>query len=252
MNLRLIWLAFATAVIASSATKADFGLIGIKAFENARLTAFCDGSVAPNPCAITLEFHDIGGNTLKQSTLTLQPGTGGFLDFTASASGFGGPVLINPCFDVLRGAAFASLEVFDVFTLRTRILINWGDRSLAKTGDVDFGLAGITRSDTARLGAFCEADGSVAPPPCDITFEFHDIQGNAIKQSRMTLQPDTGGFLDLKWSETGTTARRVELSPCFKVAVGGGPAVGTLAVVDNFSGLTLAQAYPATLAVAVQ
>jgi hypothetical protein len=250
VNIRAIWLAFATAALAAAATEADFGLIGITAFEDARLTAYCDGSVAPNPCAVTFTFHDINGRTLKQATLTLQPGTGGFLDFTPAQSGFGSPVQIDPCWKVLRGAAFASLEVFDTFTQRTRILINWGDRSLARTGDVDFGLAGITRSDTARLGAFCEADGSVVPPPCDVTFEFHDIQGKLIKQSRMTLQPDTGGFLDLRWAETGSTARRVEIDPCWKVS--GGPAVGTLAIVDDFSGLTLAQAYPAALAVAAQ
>jgi hypothetical protein len=247
--MKIICLALATAALAAAATEADFGLIGITAFEDARLTAYCDGSVAPIPCAIMLAFHDINGRTLKETTLTLQPGMGGFLDFTPPQSG--SPVQIQPCFKVLRGAARASLEVFDIYSQRTRILINWGDRSMAATGDVDFALAGITPFDTARLGAFCQGDGSVMPPPCDITFEFHDLQGRVLKTSRMTLQPDTGGFLDLKWSETGSTSRRVELSPCFKVAVGGGPAVGTLAVVDNFTGLTLSQGYPAVLAVAV-
>jgi hypothetical protein len=251
MNIRVVCLALAMGALAAAATEADFGLIGITGFENARLTADCDGSVVPGPCAITLTFHDINGRTLKEATLTLQPGTGGFLDFTPAQGAFGVPVLLDPCVKVLRGAAFLSLEVFDTFTQRTRILINWGDRSLARTGDVDFAVAGITSFDTARLGAFCEADGSVMPPPCDVTLEFHDLQGNLLKQSRMTLQPDTGGFLDLRWSETRSISRRVELDPCVKVAVSGGPAVGTFAIVDNFIGLTLVQAYPATLAVAV-
>jgi hypothetical protein len=49
---------------------------------------------------------DIQGATLKQATLTLQPGTGGFLDFASDR-----PSLvpqraeINPFFTVLRGGA---------------------------------------------------------------------------------------------------------------------------------------------------
>ena len=86
MKIRLICLAFATAALAAAETEADFGLIGIAAFEDARLTAYCDGSVAPNPCAVTFTFHDINGRTLKQATLTLQPGTGGFLDACGAAA----------------------------------------------------------------------------------------------------------------------------------------------------------------------
>ena len=219
-------------------------------FENAQLTAYCDGSVAASPCDFTLTFHDVNGRTLKQATLTLQPGTGGFLDFTPSPAILGSPNELDPCVKVLRGAGFASLEIFDMFTQRTRILLNWGDRSLPRTGDIDFALAGITPFHTARLGAYCEGEGSVMPPPCDVTLEFHDIQGRLLKQSRMTLQPDTGGFLDLRWLETGSPSRKVEIQPCIKVA--GGAAIGTLAIVDNFSGLTLTQAYPAALAAAAQ
>ena len=102
----------------------------------------------------------------------------------------------------------ASLEVFDIFTERTRILINWGDRPVARTGDVDFGLAGITPFDTGRLSAYCEGDGSVAPPACDITFEFHDMAGKLIKQSRMILPGNTGGYLDVKWADLFPLAGR--------------------------------------------
>ena len=251
MNVRVMCLVVASIVLPglclpSTAAQADFGLIGITAFENARLTAYCDGSVAPNPCAVTLEFHDLGGRTLKQSTLTLPAGSCGFLDFTPPPAAFGGPIQIDPCFDILRGAAFTSLEVFDTFSQRTRILVNWGDRSLPKRGDVDFATAGITPNDKMRLGAFCEGDGSVMPPPCDVTFEFHDQQGNTIKQSRLMLQPGTGGFVDLTWLETRSPSRRVEITPCFKVATGA--VVGSLEIVDNFFGLTLVQAYPAALA----
>ena len=252
MNIRFVFLAFAVAALAS-ATDANFGLIGIAGFETGRLTAYCDGSVAPTPCDITFEFHHISGRMLKQATVTLQPGTGGFLDLTAAETGIAGMVQIDPCWIVTRGVALASFEVFDNFSLRTRILINWGDRSVPRSGDVDFGLAGITSFDTARLSAFCTDEQivrDVPPGPCDVTFEFHDINGRTLKQSRMTLQPGTGGFLDLRWQETGSPARRVEAPPCLRV--GGGAAVGSLTIVDNSTGLSIAQAYPAALASGAQ
>src|SRR5947207_1132086 len=135
MNRRLVFLAFATAALASAATDANFGLIGIARFETARLTEYCDGSVVPTPCDITFEFHDMGGRTLKQATMTLQPGTGGFLVLTPAEGTPPEPVRgqIDPCWKVLRGVALASLEVFDNFSLRTRILINWGDRSVPRS-----------------------------------------------------------------------------------------------------------------------
>jgi hypothetical protein len=240
-----LFITFGMAAAAAAATEADFGLIGLTAVENARLTAYCDGSVAPAPCEITLEFHHISGRTLKQATLILQPGTGGFLDFSAAQSGIAGLVQIDPCWKVIRGAGFASLQVFDSFTQRTRLLINWGDRSTARTGDIDFGIAGLTQFDTARLSAFCEGDGSVEPSPCSITFEFHDLSGRVLKQTLLTLQPETGGFVDLRFAEAGTGGRRLELEPFLKVERGS--AVGAFAIVDNFTGLTLVQAYPAAL-----
>src|SRR5204862_4598687 len=101
MNRRLVFLAFTTAALASAAD-ANFGLIGIARFETARLTAYCDGSVTPTPCDITFEFHDIGGRTLKQAAMTLQPGTGGFVDLTPAETGIAGMVQIDPCWKVLR------------------------------------------------------------------------------------------------------------------------------------------------------
>ena len=246
LNLGIV---FCLSAAAASAMEADFGLIGLTTFENARLTAYCDGSVTPTPCDITFTFTHVGGRILKQSTLTLQPGTSGFLDLSAAQTGIAGLVQIDPCWKVLRGAAFASLQVFDTFTQRTRILINWGDRSVAQTGSVDFALVGITQFDTARMGAFCEGDGSVTPSPCSILFEFHDAAGKTVKQSRLILEPETGGFVDLKYAETGGTGRRVELQPCFTVERG--TAVGSLSTIDNFTGLTITQAYPAALARAI-
>lgn len=246
---RTMHVALLTLATASAGTAADFhfGPIQIASFENARLTAYCDGSVTP--CEVTFLFVHGGGRLLKQATMTIQPGTSGFLDLAAAQTGISGPVLIEPCWKVTRGAVLASLEVFDVFSLRTRILINWGDRSVPRLGDIDLGLVGITPFDTGRLSAFCPAEQDTPGRPalpCDVTFEFHDAQGRLLKQTDITLQPGTSGFADLRFAETRTAARRVEIEPCWKVA--GGAAAATFSVLDTFSGLTIAQAYPATLA----
>lgn len=255
MTTRIVCLGLFTAAMAVAA-QGDFGLVGISSIDTARLTAYCDddATATPSACDITFLFLGSRGTVLKQSTITVQPGNSGFLDF--NLAGGSSPVEIQPCWKVLRGTAMASLEVFDIFTERTRILINWGDRPVARTGDVDFGLAGITPFDTGRLSAYCEGDGSVAPPACDITFEFHDMAGRLIKQSRMILPANSGGYVDVKWAEIGTTARRVEIQPCWKGAVGGivplGSAIATFAVIDNFTGMTLAQTSPAAPLSAVQ
>ncbi len=232
------------------AAEADFGLVTLGASDTARLTAFCvpppgnDRGVMP-PCLVTLEFHDIGGATLNTTTLTLQPGTGGYLDQPASVDR---PNAIVPCIKVLRGPAQATLEIFDSFSQRTRILaVNPpdGDRGANDPpepvrGDVDFGLAGITSSDRGRLGVLCASDGSRS---CDVTLEFHDAQGNTLKSARMMLAPGMGGVLDILWSEIGTRTPRGEIQPCFKVA--DGAAIGTFEVLDSSTSAPLAHMSPA-------
>jgi hypothetical protein len=207
---------------AAAAGEADFGLMGITGFESARLNAFCDGSVVLTPCDITFEFHDINGRTLKQVSTIVQPESTGFVDFTLGASLFvPGRVEIDPCFTILRGTAQASVEIFDNFTQRTRILIDWGDGSRARSAaDVDFGAVAITRSDIARMGAFGEGDGSVMPA-CE------------------------GAYLGLRYFEAGSTATRVSIEPCWTVA--NGAAVLDVQTVDSFTGFTLTQGYPAAL-----
>jgi hypothetical protein len=245
MKTCLALLAILAAVLpAAAAVDADFGLVGITGFETARLNAFCDGSVVPTPCDITFEFHDINGRTLKQVSMVIQPETSGFVDFSVGAATFvPGRVEIDPCFKIIRGTAQASVEIFDNFTQRTRLLINWGDGARARSAaDVDFGTVAITRSDIARMGAFCEGDGSVMPA-CDITFEFHDANGRVLKLERKSVPAGTGAFLDLRYSEVGSTERRVSIDPCWTVA--NGAAVLDLQTVDSFTGLTLTQAYPA-------
>jgi hypothetical protein len=248
MKTCLVFLALMAAVLpAAAAVDADFGLIGITGFETARLNAFCDGSVVPTPCDITFEFHDINGRTLKQVSMILQPETSGFADFSVGAATFvPGRIEIDPCFKILRGTAQGSVEIFDNFTQRTRMLINWGDGARARSAaDVDFGTVAITRSDIARMGASCEGDGSVVPAPCDITFEFHDANGRVLKSERKSVPAGTGAYFDLNYAESGSTERRVLIDPCWTVA--NGAAVLDLQTVDSFTGLTLTQGYPAAL-----
>ncbi len=254
MKTRIVWLALIPAAL-SVAGDSHFGLVTVGRIDTVRLTAVCDNdsSTTPTPCDIVFELHDIQGAILKQSRMALQPGTGGFLDFNSTSPN---PVELEPCWKVAGGVAVASLEIFDIFSQRAGVLINWGDRSAPRTGDVDFGLVGLTPLDTLRLGVFCAGDGSVTPPPCDVTFNFSDAQGRTLKQSRLILAAGASGWLDLKWSELGASASRVEIQPCWKVASGGasplGPVVGSLAVLDRFTGLTIAQSYPAALVSAIQ
>jgi hypothetical protein len=95
------------------------------------------------------------------------------------------------------------------------------------------------------MSASCEGDGSVVPPPCDITFEFHDANGRVLKAARMSVPAGTGAYLDLRYPETGSTERRVSIDPCWTVA--NGAAVLDLQTVDSFTGLTLTQGYPSAL-----
>lgn len=229
----------------AGATEVHFGPTAMAGSETARLNAYCDGSVAPAPCQITFEFRSPDGRILLQQTVSVQPGTSAFLDLPGAKAGLGrGPGQIDPCWDIAFGAALASLEIFDTGNQRTRLLINWGDRSLPRTGDIDFSPAGFTRNQTARLGAFCPDDQRTA---CDVTFEFHDAAGNILKQSRARLLPGTSGFLDLSPSDTASRDSRITLDPCVKVA--DGAAVATLGIIDE-GGQPGVQAYPGTLAIA--
>lgn len=253
MKRRLALFMFAAGL--AMAADADFGVTGITSFETARLTAFCRNDadrtgIAPDSCDVIFEFHGLQGRSLKRSVMTLPPGTGAFLDLRGVEAGAAAtPGEIIPCVIVGRGIAVISFQTFDNFTTRSNLLLNWADRSLARSGDLDFGPAGITPVDTVRLGAFCPDDATrtgLPPDPCAVTFQFHDLRGRLMKQSKITLQPGTGGSLDLRSAEIGSTAGRVEIIPC--VLVGRGMAVGSVRVVDNFTGHANVLAYPAVLA----
>lgn len=250
MKFYIVLSALSLAALPAAAAEADFGMIGVTPFETARLNAFCDGSVVPTPCDVTFEFHDIKGNTLKQASLTLQPEASGFVDFALTTlAALPGRVEIRPCIKVLRGTAQSSLELVENFTQRTRLLIAWTGAAAPKSGaDVDFGAAGITRFDTARIGASCQGE-STDSPSCAVALEFHDAGGRTIKTSRLTIAPGASAFLDLAFAETGAAGGRVTIDPCWTVATGA--AVLSLQTIDTFSGLTITQAYPGAMASAL-
>ena len=223
---------------------------GITPIETARLGAYCSdepvGGLPASPCLVILIFHDLTGRVLKQSSETLQPGTGGHLDLRTSDFGLTarrGEII--PCLRVAGGAAFGNVQIFDNFSQRTRVMTNHADRLQARTGELHFGLAGITPFDTLRLNAFCpdEATRAGGAEPCDVTFIFHNNAGRILKQATVTLQPGKAGFLDVRAAEIGLTARRGEVIPCIRVARGG--AIANFEMIDTFTSLTLLLANPA-------
>ena len=225
-----------------NAAEVHYGLMGITSVDNARLSVYCseEGTpmTPPEACAVEFHFHDIRGRIVKQSAATLVPGTTGFLEIRSAEVG-GGRVGMDPCLRVGSGRAFGSLRIFDNFTLRQRVFANGANLIQARGGEVHFGVAGITGAETARLNALClDALG------CEATFIFHISGGRILKQATITLEPGAGGFLDLRASEAGITARSGEIIPC--VRVGRGSAVSNFEMIDTITGLTTQVAYPAT------
>jgi len=251
MNIRLSAICIGLiAVIPAAAAEIHFGVAGITPIETARLAAFCSdepiGGLPPAPCIVSFLFHDPAGRILKQSSETLQPGTGGHLDLRTSDFGLTarrGEII--PCIKVAGGAAFGNVQIFDNFSQRTRVMTNYADRLQARTGELHFGLAGITPFDTLRLNALCsdEVPRTGDVEPCWVTFIFHNNAGRILKQATITLQPGKAGFLDVRAAEIGLTARRGEMIPCIRVGRGG--VIANFEMIDTFTGLTLLLANPA-------
>jgi len=243
---RLITLSLSLAAFAGAAD-VHFGPTSLASTETARLNAYCDGSVVPGPCQVKFEFFAVDGSVLLAETISLAPGTAGFVDLPAAKAGIGrGRGTIDPCWDIAFGGALASLEIFDSATMQTHVLINWGDRSMPRSGDVDFAPAAITRGDTAGLGAYCPAADGGGGDACRVVFEFHDAAGRTVKQSSAFIMPGASASLNLDWGESGDVSRRVTVRPCIKVG-DGGPAVATLTIVHVSQELPAVQTYPATL-----
>jgi hypothetical protein len=229
----------------AAATEVHFGPTALASTETARLNAYCDGSVAPNSCTLTAQFRMADGSVAIAQRLIIQPGNSGFVDLPAARAGITrGRGEIAPCWDIGQGAVLVSLEIFDTGSQRTRLLVNWGDRSLPRSGDIDAAPFGLTATETARLGAFCPEDSRAA---CNVTFEFHDAAGRLLKQSTASITPGASASLDFHAAEGASVlgGRRITIDPCWKV--GDFPAVVTLAIIDDGLGIPTVQAYPAVL-----
>ncbi len=244
MNIQLAFWTFWAGALPAAAFVGHFGPTGVSSLETARLNVFCDGSQTLTPCDITFVFLDPSGNILKQASVFLQPETVGFLDYTpAGASFLPARVKISPCWTVLRGTAQATLEIFDNFTRRTRLLIPWSDAAMPRSdADVDFGAVAITQFDIAEMGVFCTPEGSA---PCDVTLEFHNSTGGVFKSARLSLLPGTSGHVDFHFSDASSAGGRVLIQPCWTVA--SGAAVLNFETVDAPTGLTITHAYPAAI-----
>ena len=106
-----------------------FGLAGITPFDTLRLNAFCPDeatrTTGAEPCDVSFIFHNNAGRILKQATITLQPGSAGFLDARAAELGLTarrGEMI--PCVRVARGSVISNLEMIDTFTGLTLLLAN--------------------------------------------------------------------------------------------------------------------------------
>ncbi len=244
MKTKLLTLAIVMLARQAEAATAEFGVVSLTLFETARLTAFCSEHLGnQDACEVLFEYQNIHGGQLKTAQLTMARGTGQFLDLRGSEAGGGAAVEVIPCIKVLRGAVVVSVQTIGNLLPRTNLLVSWSDKSVPRMGEFDFAAAGVTALDTARLSAFCPSDGTRAPVACDVTFFFHDLRGRVLKPSRVTLQPGTGGSLDLRSSESGSVASRVEIIPCFKVA--SGAVVASFRLLDAIPGQSSRMAYPA-------
>ena len=98
-----------------------FGPIGITPLDTARLNASCSDDATrtgiAEPCEVTFNFHASGGRIFKQATMTLAPGSSGFMDLRSGETGLTfrrGEIV--PCLRVARGAIVATHETIDTFT----------------------------------------------------------------------------------------------------------------------------------------
>jgi hypothetical protein len=109
-----------------------FGMIGIAINEAARVNAVCSagmlpGNATPSPCTVTLAFEDVNHNLLQQTTVTLQPGQGTFLDLHGSDLARGGArrVEAQPCIKPAgTGFVLGTVEIFDELTGRSAAVLN--------------------------------------------------------------------------------------------------------------------------------
>lgn len=232
------------ALTVARAADFDFGPVGITSIENLRIAAFCLSDARSEGCQVEFHFHSRNGAIVRESSAVLTGETGAMLDFRlpdGTAPGRRGEIV--PCVRVIRGSVASNIQVFDIYTGRTRIFRNWGDRPVALSGEIHFGHLGLTGGDTARIGALCQSTGATAASGCDVTFIFHDNQGRVLKESSVSLAPGASASADFRTAEAALPARRVEIIPCIRP--GRGAVISSLESFDTLSGLGLLSTHAA-------
>src|SRR5207245_7631051 len=64
--------------------------------------------------------------------------------------------------------------------------------------DVEFPVAGVTRTEMARLHlVYLSNDPAATAPPLNVTAQFVDRNGKPIKEQQLELQPNVIGSVDL-------------------------------------------------------
>ena len=97
----------------------EFGPVNLTRSDTGRTKAFCDGSVR-TACNVTISYFDANGRMLKESRMTLQPGTSGFTDLSYSEAGSTDrTVEIRPTLNIGEGPVIASFALLDAEGGRT-------------------------------------------------------------------------------------------------------------------------------------
>jgi hypothetical protein len=229
------------------------GIVGIFAHRpgvTSRLNVLCNP--ASPPCALALEFHDIHGVLVSQKQVTVRPSETTSLDQPVSRDFMPDGGELVPRWFLKSGIGDVSFEIFDSSTGRTDLFVNWGGGSAPKTGNLNSGPVAITPLDTVRVKAYCDGSAptgeAAVKTQCTAILGFADAaSGRMLKQSRMVIEPGTGGYLDLHYEDTPQTMPRQEVIP--QLTITGGNGIGGFAVLDRATGGTITQSFPAAAAV---
>ncbi len=217
----------------------SYGIVGMFAHQpgaKSVLSLLCEKTA---PCEGTLEYHDLFGVLVNQKQVTLHPGTVGSLEQPGPLDRSQPPQELIPVWYLTSGNAIASFEMLDS-TGRTSLFTNWADGSVSRMTNLLSGPVSLTSLDTARLKVYC--DGSVRNPKCDATLTFTDAAtGQSLSQSRVTLFPGTGTYLDIAFRDSITGAPRSVLPA---VNISGGRGIADVTLFDASTGNTITQSIP--------
>jgi hypothetical protein len=211
------------------------GLVGVYAHRPG-VTGVLSLLCAAPPCDGTLEFLDLNGVLVSQKQVSIRQGIGS-LEQPGPLDRLAPPEELVPVWFLANGSATVSFALEDTSSGRTGLFTNWADGSVSKQGTLRSGPIGLTSSDTARLKAYC--DGSVRNTSCDALLTFTDaVTGTVLEQSRLTLHPGTGTYLDLSFRDSSVGLAR---SVVPTVTFTGGRGIAQIALFDATTGDTITQ-----------